>query len=427
MKGLRKMKELRSLYVNVGYTKDAEGSQYLPDVLRSLRWLEYPFQSLPETFQANNLVNFEMRGSNISKVWEGGKGKVLNKLKFLDLSYSNLRTFDLSETPHLEELNLEGCVEFSELHMPVKCPNLKVLHLSHSKVRNLNLGLTPHLEELYLVGCFCLQKIHATVGCLKNLVDIQLKHCLNVAYFRVDKEHESASLETVATIFEIDVGCVDVCPLHPKNNLPRFWFRCKYDEPRSSWSGNLEKLISFGPCVCENIEYILATICGLQHLRNLELGGGIPWDMGQLESLEKPFLSGQRFQHLPDSIYMLKNLKSLKLGYCFALKQLPENICELERLEDLIIWDCKSLRDIPNNLCKMKCLKRLEPYNCPNIKKLPEELGSLECLKELRIEDTDINRLPRSIYQLKGLRIYGSTKQLESYGFTSILADEILK
>ncbi|XP_076932777.1 TMV resistance protein N-like [Bidens hawaiensis] len=450
MKGIRKMEELRLLDVRC-YAKEVdEVSKYLPDALQSLCWSCHPFRSLPEMFQANNLVYLEMHECNIIELWEGGERKVFNKLKFLNLSYSlKLRTFDLSMTPHLEELNLKGCGDFVELQSPVECPNLKVLNLSRSKVSHLNIGMVPHLEELnlegcgdfvelklpveclnlkilnlsrskvshlnigmvphleklYLEDCSHLKEIHAPVGCLKKLVYFSLSYCLNVVYFSVYKQHESASLiDTVKIKVNTDF-------------YGGFRFICIYDEHRSSWSGNLEKLFGFGSSVCENQEYFLATVCDLQHLRELTLEGSIPQDLWRLESLEKLTLSLQQFQHLPDSIFMLKNLKSLKLGYCRALEQLPENICRLECLEELIIRDCRSLRDIPNNICRLKCLKRLELSNCPNIKKLPEELGSLECLKELWIKDTDINRLPQSIYQLKGLRIYGSMWQLESYDF----------
>ncbi|XP_076925995.1 TMV resistance protein N-like [Bidens hawaiensis] len=401
MKGIRKMEELRLLTVDCNEKEGDEVSKYLPDALQSLCWSWYPFRSLPETFQANNLVNLEMHGCNIIELWEGGERKVFNKLKFLDLSNSlKLRTFDLSMTPHLEELNLEGCGDFVELQSPVECLNLKVLNLSRSKVSHLNIGMVPHLEELYLECCSHLKEIHAPVGCFKKLVYFSLLQCLNVAYLEV-KQHESASL--IDTV-EIEVRCEDVT-----NYFPGFGFTCIYDEPRSSWSGNLEKLFGFDSCVCEYVtnEYFLATICDLQHLRELTLSQSIPQDLWQLESLEKLTLSVQHFQHLPDSIFMLKNLKSLKLRYCRALEQLPENICRLECLENLIIRNSGLLLSIPNNICKMKCLKRLKLKNCKNIKKLPEELGSLECLKELDISaSSGISHLPKSIYQLKGLRIY---------------------
>ncbi|KAM0030895.1 putative P-loop containing nucleoside triphosphate hydrolase, leucine-rich repeat domain superfamily [Helianthus debilis subsp. tardiflorus] len=409
-KGLRKMKELRCLRVNWGcYSVIVdEVSQYLPDTLQSLSWSYYPFRSLPESFQAHKLVNLEMTYSNIYKLWTGGEEKVLNKLKFLNLCGSDVRTFDLTMTPHLEVLNFGGCINFVELqlpvectklkflnlsgtkvsnlnlgmsphleeldlggcielvelqlpneclklkflnlgvtkvrnlnlgmtphleeldlgrcdnfvelrlpvkclnlkiltphgskegnlnlgmtpyleklnlhacnefelHMPVECPELRYLELKGSKVSNLNLGMTPHLERLFLTECYCLQEIHAPVGCLTNLIHFSLDNCSSFVHFHVDKQHESTYLDSVAT-FNIDAQCVPICPLHPKNNLPVFSFTCKFEEPGSSWSGNLEKLISFSLCACKNLEYLSTTICGLQHLRELTVGGSIPGD-----------------------------------------------------------------------------------------------------------------------------------------------------
>ena len=101
MKGLRKMKELRYLYVdqqgvysNRGINKrkakflnafsalcciwkvKKNVSSYFPDALQYLCWNNYPFQYLPTTFQGNNLVTLEMTDSNIVRLWEGGERKV---------------------------------------------------------------------------------------------------------------------------------------------------------------------------------------------------------------------------------------------------------------------------------------------------------------------------------------------------------------
>ncbi|KAJ0540739.1 hypothetical protein HanHA89_Chr09g0320301 [Helianthus annuus] len=45
----------------------------------------------------------------------------------------------------------------------------------------------------------------------------------------------------------------------------------------------------------------------------------------------------------------------------------------------------------------------------------------MKCLEQLYLSNcTGINRLPQSIHQLKGLRIFGSREQLQSYGFKSL-------
>ncbi|XP_035833233.1 disease resistance protein RPV1-like [Helianthus annuus] len=175
MRGLRKMRELRFLSVHKGDIVWAvdEVTQHLRDALQSLYWPQYPFPSLPQTFQANKLVNLEMVGSNIFELWEGGERKVLNKIRFIDLRYSELETFDLSMTPNLEKLNLEGCFNFFKLHIPVECPKLKFLNLIGSKVSNLNLGMIPHLVKLHLDGCSEFVELHLPVKC-PNLKSIDL-------------------------------------------------------------------------------------------------------------------------------------------------------------------------------------------------------------------------------------------------------------
>ncbi|KAL7584534.1 hypothetical protein Lser_V15G45137 [Lactuca serriola] len=239
MKGLRKMKELQFLDVtdNKVYPnpkinklipnclnglevvwrnwKSNKVSLYIPDALRYLRWYNYPFRSLPKSFQANNLAALEMAESGIVQLWKGGEKKVLNKLRFLLLSGPKLRSLDLGLTPNLETLTLVkhvhgpgagGLVELHmpgeclklrfleldhvksrmfdlgltpnleklylrrdlvELHMPDTCPNLISLHFSFSNLRTLDIGRTPNLEDLYVSSCYDLEELHMADKCLK--------------------------------------------------------------------------------------------------------------------------------------------------------------------------------------------------------------------------------------------------------------------
>ncbi|KAD6454995.1 hypothetical protein E3N88_09701 [Mikania micrantha] len=271
MKSLRKMKKIIFLSVNDNafstyrvfgksiFSKnlkiDEGGVQYLPDTLRCLIWADYPFFCLPKTFQANNLVYLKMPGSCISQLWEGGERKVLKKLKFVDLSYSNLRTFDLGMTRNLETLDLRSGKDMVELN------------LSGSKVSNRNLGLIPNLKVLELKDCYYLQEIHAPVGCLKNLTHLNLNGCLRFEYFGFD---------TPRATLKLNAKSLDRCPLHPNSNLPKLKFQCWYGGVLPLWSGNIEKLLSFGLCACTNLESFSASICGLQHLTALTLEGCIP-------------------------------------------------------------------------------------------------------------------------------------------------------
>ena len=80
MKGLANMKELRFLQVNDAQIEEFESfdedSLHLPNALRFLSWDNYPFSSLPKTFQPKNLVRLEMKYSKMVQLWKDGEEKV---------------------------------------------------------------------------------------------------------------------------------------------------------------------------------------------------------------------------------------------------------------------------------------------------------------------------------------------------------------
>ncbi|KAJ9551692.1 hypothetical protein OSB04_015737 [Centaurea solstitialis] len=162
MKGLKKMEKLRFLHVDYWTPINREldeDSQYLPNSLRYLKWKRYPLFFLPKKFQASNLIALEIPYSRMKQLWGGRERKVLNKLRFLDLSCSSLRTFDLGMTPNLEILNFENCRYLVEFHMPLRCPKLKSINLNGSKVSTLDLRLVPNIETLNLMQCLDLVKL----------------------------------------------------------------------------------------------------------------------------------------------------------------------------------------------------------------------------------------------------------------------------
>ncbi|KAK9073070.1 hypothetical protein SSX86_007392 [Deinandra increscens subsp. villosa] len=337
----------------------------------------------------------------------------------LYLSGSKVSSLNLGLTPNLETLYLKGCNDFVELNMTHECPKLKTLNLSGSKVSILNLGLTPHLETLELQRCYNLQEIQS-MGCLKKLVHLNLKGCLR---FQDLFFHERTGFGPFYKL-QLSAESLDKCPLHPNSILPKFQFTCSYNERVPYLSGTIERLLSFGVCACTNLESFSATICSSQHLTKLTLEGRIPEvlkDLGQIWSLEELTMSMKEIKHLPDSICMLKHLRSLELKSCWLLEKLPNDIDRLECLEKLDLTDCISLQDIPNSICNMKRLYYLNLSFCMLVEKLPKELGRLECLEDLDIEGAGISFLPQSIFQLTNLRIIGSRWQLESYGFTSCI------
>ncbi|KAJ0751835.1 putative non-specific serine/threonine protein kinase [Helianthus annuus] len=171
---------------------------------------------------------------------------------------------------------------------------------------------------------------------------------------------------------------------------------------------------------CTSLRDIPNSICKMTRLKCLALSGchqvqRLPEEIGCLQCLEELDLTGYKsLQDIPNSIGKMKSLKRLDLSDCHQVRKLPEELGCLPCLEELDLTGCRSLLDIPNSICKIKCLQNLDLSGCIRVGKLPEELGSLECLEELSIEGTAISCLPQSIYQMKDLRIYGLSGNLES-------------
>ncbi|KAJ9552418.1 hypothetical protein OSB04_016463 [Centaurea solstitialis] len=250
------------------------------------------------------------------------------KMKFLDLSYSKLRSLNSRFIPNLETLSLERCDDLIELHMPVECLQLKSLNLNHSKLRTLDLGKSPNLETLSLIDCYHLVELHG-VGCLEKLAYLNVSGCLRFKSFLCQRQVNS---HRVGSELHLSMEPLEICPLHPDTNLPKFRLTCLYKEDGPSINENLEKLVPFGLCACTNLESFSQSICGLQYLTKLTLEGSIPEvpkDLHMLQCLEELTLKSRKIKHLPDSICMLKDLKSLKLQSCWYLEKLPEDLGRL--------------------------------------------------------------------------------------------------
>ncbi|KAM0030840.1 putative TIR domain, P-loop containing nucleoside triphosphate hydrolase [Helianthus debilis subsp. tardiflorus] len=414
MKGFRKMKGLRFLHMvskDFGFETDDETNdqidEYLPNTLRSLYWWGYPCQCLPETFQANMLVYLQMDSSCISQFWGGGERKVLNKLRFLDLSRSALTTFDLGMTPnletlHLEEceafvelnipagcpyletLNLSQCYNFAQLHMPVECPKLKSLNLECSKVSNLHLGMTPSLEKLDLSYCEDLVELHMPFECPKlKLIDLS---CSKLSNLNLGK---TPSLEVL--------------------DLPDLL------------TPNLESLNLSG---CKNF-----------------VESHMPFECPKLKSL---YLSCSKVSNL--NLVLTPNLETLDLGHCknFVELHIPFECPKLKSLN--LSWSKVSNLNLvrtPNleTLNLSDCENFVEfhmPYECPKLKflylpglKLSNfNLGLTPNVSMLDLSDCNNLvelHMPVEFPHLKYLNLRGSKVSYLNLGLTPQLKELILE
>ncbi|KAL6315586.1 hypothetical protein AAG906_000892 [Vitis piasezkii] len=234
--------------------------------LRCLHWDGYPLESLPSNFYAKNLVELNLRCSNIKQLW---KTEVL-------LLFTSQQDSKPLGVPNLEILTLQGCV------------NLESLPRSIYKLRR--------LKTLCCTGCVSLSSFP------KSWLEM----------FRDALHAVNCQLPSLS-------GLCSLRKLHLREvNLTQGVIQ----------SNNLKELYLSGSNVID--KGILIRICHLSSLEELNLkncnlmDGEIPSEVCQLSSLEILDLSWNHFNSIPASISQLSKLKALGLSHCKMLQQIPE-------------------------------------------------------------------------------------------------------
>ncbi|KAJ9551385.1 hypothetical protein OSB04_015430 [Centaurea solstitialis] len=407
MKGLGNMKNLRCLRAYSGqsdsfhsnWTPD-EVTQYFPNALRYLRWDSYPFRFLPKTFQANNLVTLHMHGSGIVQLWEGEERKVLNKLRFLDLGYTKLKTLDLGMTPNLETLSLEECSNLVELHMSVECLKLVSINLSNSKLRTLDLRRTLNLEIVSLVACIELEELHMPVESLK-LRSLDLS----------SSKLRTLDLGATPNIKTLSLRrCDDLVKFHMSVECPQLRILdLSHSKLRTLDLRLTPNLESLSLTECYRLVELHIPIGCLKKLSNLDLSGCLRF---------KSFSFKQRFESLKvgslsELHLILESLDTCPLHpdntlpkfrfTCFYEEHVPSSTGNLEKLISIGMCACTNLERFSRNVCGLQCLTKLTLEG--GIPEAPKDLGQLECLVELSLSTTRITHLPDSICMLKHLKL----------------------
>ncbi|XVF78486.1 hypothetical protein PTKIN_Ptkin14bG0137600 [Pterospermum kingtungense] len=404
--GFLRMKKLRLL--KVFYLSNCDDLKYLSNELRLLKWHEYPFKSLPSSFQPDNLVALLLPYSRVEQLWEGKRH--LYKLKLINVrgSQNLIETPDFSMAPNLESLVLEGCTKMVYVHPSVGfLKRLKLLNLRGCKsLRSLptkirmesletfilsgcsNLQRFPEIDgkmerllNLYLDGT-CIEELPSSIGHLSNLVLLNLKDCSNLVSL-------PSSINGCKCLKTLNLsGCSKVETL-PKN-LPQVEVLEELDLSGTAIARNLPSYIFqfknlkiLSGCK-ESIALMLPHLSGLGSLVKLDLSY---CNLGEddvlsylccLSSLVELDLSGNNFLSLPATLGRLPNLCYLNLTDCRKLKSLPEPLTA--SLSYLNIDGCASLEVVenPTTVNKKRSKETVRGINCY---KLVEKNNALTLLK----------------------------------------------
>ncbi|XP_028763134.1 disease resistance-like protein DSC1 [Neltuma alba] len=301
----RSMPNLKALNIySCGKIDGGDGLDFLPEGLTSLRWMAYPFESLPATFKAVSLVQLEMPLSSLTRLWDGVQNLVnLSKIT-LRQSMGLIELPDFSKATRLEHVDLEWCSKLRSVH-----PSILSL---------------PNLRRLSLRCCLALTSLTSDTH-LQSLIELDVHGCSRLKEFSVTSEKEELDLQLSGTAIS---GAL-----------------------RSS-SGHRSKIRSLALAECR----IVTSVHELIELRDLQV-----LDAGGCNKLASPLLSKcdkmgalrilslaycNELSELPNNISLLSSLRQLHLSETHV-ETLPSSIKHLSRLQRLELNRCKRLRRLP--------------------------------------------------------------------------------
>ncbi|RVW94977.1 Disease resistance protein TAO1 [Vitis vinifera] len=411
-----KMKKLRLLKVHCNDHDGLKREEYkvffpkdfeFPHNLRYLHWQGCTLRSLPSKFYGENLIEINLKSSNIKQLWKGNK--CLGKLKGIDLSNSKhlVKMPKFSSMANLERLNLKGCTSLRKLHSSIG-------HLK--RLTYLNLGGCEQLqsfptsmkfeslEVLYLYHCQNLEKFDVIHGNMKHLKELYL--------------NKTRIRELPSSIMHL--ASLEVLDLSNCSNLEKF----------PEIHGNMKFLRKLWLKGCSKFEKFPDIFTYMGHLREINLRESgikeLPDNIGYLEypetldltyclkfekfleirrnmkCLKKLSLHQTAIKELPDSIGSLTSLEILYVNKCLKFEKFSDIFTNMRLLRELDLSQSGTM-ELPDSIGYLESLISLDLSECSNFQKFPEIQGSMKCLKRLSLEKTAIKEFPKSIRCLEAL------------------------
>ncbi|XP_010555991.1 PREDICTED: disease resistance protein TAO1-like [Tarenaya hassleriana] len=351
------------------------GLDYLSRKLRLLHWDAFPMATMPRGFRPEFLVELNLRGSKLQKLWDGRQP--LRNLKEMDLSYSrSLREIpDLSNATNLEKLYLDCCE--SLIALP-------------SSIGELN-----KLTRLSMEGCINFEAFPDNVD-LESLSILDLNRCsrlrsfpeisTNIEHLRLNNtaiDEIPSSIRQWSRLFEFsmnDCGQLKMFPHVPHS--VRFLFLSKTGiEEVPPWIENLSRLKLLEMGYCKNLKRISSNISNLEHLERLVFSGS-----RNIASVHTEIFKNSCFSNTPRlgvAKIHVTSLTRLSLANSDFVS-IPDYIKHLCHLHALFLDNCRrltSLPDLPDSLCTLRAFgcvsleKVSRPFSNPGI-----TLNFINCL-----------------------------------------------